>query len=408
MKLKTLVSSMALLSLVSTGAMAATHVASQAVANSGSDFWQGVMYRNQDNNGTMPTLADGQNKVTGSIDVDAYHADKRAGFTDSTTNNKSKYALNLNTAEIYFDWRANSTTTAHIAVDYDNQNSTKSTSEAEVTNSVALSEGYVTLAQGNLFLDAGLQYLRFGSSSHDSIMAPLTQDMSLTSTTAITGGVFGLNGFYADAGVFNGVPYGTGTDLADSQNSINGFTAEVGYAQNQGVNPFYGYNGLNTYLSYINDVAGTNAAQAIISTNTLAEQHPAIAFHAGYVSGPFQLLGNYVAVTKAFPDAIAPINGKGRKPSAYNVEADYSWNPIHIQTVALGYDGSAELGGLSDGSTYGPTAFPETRIALTYGYHLSKNVSLQGEYANEKDFSVANAGTGSSANVFVGRLKVAF
>lgn len=406
MKLKTLVGSMALLSLVSTGAMAATHVASHAVANSGSNFWQGIVYRNQDNNGTMPTLAAGQNAVSGLVEMDAYHADKRAGFTDSSANNKSKYSFNLNSAEIYFDWRANATTSAHFAIDYDNRTSAASTSEANAANNVSLSEGYVTLAQGNMFLNAGLQYLHFGSAAHRSILAPLTEDLSLTRTTAVTGGVFGLNGFYADAAVFNGVPYGTGTSLTDSQNRINGFTAEVGYAQNQGVNPFYGYNGLNTYLDFINDIAGTNAGQAIVGTTALADQHPAVAFHAGYVSGPFQVLGNYVAVTKDFDAGKVAISAA--KPATYGVEADYSWNPLHIQTIALGYDGSDNLVGITDSASYGPSASPQTRIALTYGYHVNQNVSLQGEYANEKDYSTADGASGESANVFVGRLKVAF
>lgn len=425
MKLKTLVSSMALLSLVSTGAIAATHashVPGNAVANSGSDFWQGIVYRNQDNNGTISSLATGQNKLTGLLEVDAFHSDKRGGFTNTTANNKAKYALSLHTAEMYFDWRANNVTSTHFAVDYDNQQVSRNTNSIQYIQDLSLSEAYATLQKGNLFLNAGLQYLRFGSASHDSIMAPMTEDFSLTSTTALSGGIFGLNGFYADASVFNGVPYGTGTALTDHQNSINGFAAEVGYAQNQGVNPFYGFNGLNTYFDYINDVADTNLVKTMSTSagaTALAEQHPAMAFHVGYVSGPFQLYANYVALTKKFETTEYTINGTAAKPSAYALEADYSWNPMHIQTIALGFEGSNDAAGITSNVAYGPTSTPKTRISLTYGYHLNKNVSLQGEYANEKDYATSDVadfgngtsgytGTGESANVFVGRLKVAF
>lgn len=419
MKLKTLVASMALLSLASTGAMAVSQVAGPAVANSGSDFWQGIVYRNQDNNGTMPKLAHGQSKVTGLAEMDVFNTDKRLGFTEDGVNNKSKTRMNLNTAEVYYDWNVNEMTSAHFAVDFDNNaviRTTKTTSQT--INDLSLSEGYVTLAQGNLFLNAGVQYLRFGSASHSSLLSPIAEDLSLTNTTAISGGVFGLNGFYADASIFNGAPYGSSLkDANDTDNSINGYTAEIGYAQNQGVNPFYGYDGMNVYLDYINDAADTGAFQTIITTygtahttagwSYLKEQHPAVALHAGYVSGPFQVAANYVSVTKAI-DEFVLANGSAAKPSSYGVEADYSWNTMNIQTIALSFDGSKDLGGVIDTTSYGPNTTPETRIGLTYGYHINKNVSLQGEYANEKDYGLSDGGTGKSANVFVGRLKVAF
>ncbi len=400
MKLKTLVGSMALLGLVSTGAFAATaQKVTNESANAGNDFWKSVIYRNQDNNGTMPTVAQGGFKVTGEVATDYFHSDRRSGFADE----KGKSGFNLHTAELYFDAQVNNMVSAHAALDYDANLPNTGTG---TNSSTSLTEAYATLKQGNLFLNAGLQYLNFGSTSHDTLLVPVVEQLTTINTTSLDFGIMNLGGFYADAALFNGAAYGTdASKIKDTANKANGFTVELGYAMNQGANPFYGFNGLNAYVDYINDVADTNLVKAT-GAGALSQQHPGVALHAGYVTGPFQLTADYVTVTKAIDEY--KINNSAVKPSAYNLEADYSWNTMNVQTVTLALGGAKNAAGLPDNAAYGPTSTPETRVSLTYGYHLSPEVLVQGEYANEKDFSTGNGGTGKSANILVGRLKVAF
>lgn len=433
MKLKTLVGSMALLGLMSTGVSAAVvaQTTGHAVANTGSDFWKGVMFRNQDNNGTMPTLAAGQYKVTGEVAMDYFHSDRRLSFADTKPNNKGESMFALHTAELYFDYNINDMASAHVALDYDNNTLTTDSSKGTESKSTdtytisatTLTEAYATLKQDNYYLNAGLQYLNFGSAAHDTILTPLVEEFAQVNTVALTGGAFNLGntGLYANASVYNGAPYGSdNTEAAtDSKYNAHGLSAELGYAMNEGVNPFYGFNGLNTYVDYLSDVADTGGAQVVRQTTgtNLPSKHYGVAAHVGYVTGPFQVYADYVAVMKEFEKTTYSINGDSAKPSAYGIEADYSWNTANVQTISLAFDGTKDAAGLQESGAYGPTGMPENRISLSYGYHVSKQVVLQGEYANEKDYgtgtsyalgSNTGAGTGKSANLFVGRLKVAF
>lgn len=405
MKLKTLVGSMALLGIVSTGAFAAnTADTGHAVANVGNTFWQGVVNRNEDNNGSTPQLSNGQSKLTGELKTDVYHSSKRTNFSEGGTNADGKTRFNLDTAELYFDSQLNNMTSAHVALDYDGSNT--------------LSEAFATMTHGMFYVKAGLQYLNFGSVMHDSIITPITQELTESDTTAVSLGAMNISGFYANVALFNGAAYGaTGSDqLAEKQNNINGMQAELGYAMNQGMNPFYNYNGLNVYLDYMNDLADTNAISALktAASAQFTEQHPGIAFHAGYATGPFQVYVDYVMSSKKFTEF--KVDGSDADPYAYNVEADYSFRQRYIQTVTLNFGGSKDLPGLTDNAAYGPTVMPKTRMGVTYGIRLNKNVSLQAEYANEKDYgtgttttpAVTNTPTGNAANIFVGRLKVAF
>jgi hypothetical protein len=86
MKLKTLVSAMAVLGVISTAAMADAGQA--APFNQGNDsnaFWSSIVNRNQDNAYAV-TLQPGQTKVTAEIATDLSYNSHRAGYSSNGGN----------------------------------------------------------------------------------------------------------------------------------------------------------------------------------------------------------------------------------------------------------------------------------------------------------------------------------
>jgi hypothetical protein len=432
MKLKTLVSSLAIAGLMSTSAFAATHtaVAGHTTTNDMNAFWQSVSMRNQDNNGHMITgLQAGQSKVSGELAMSIYHADRRSGkFAGSTTLKQSTTRFALPAAEMFYDAQVNAMTSVHLGVDYVTSTTTDNTT-TDNTTTVTLPEAYAHFSHGKFYVNAGRQYLNFGDTAHDTITTPVVEALSETSANALTVGAVNLHGFYANASLFNSAAtYGnTSTNQQENNtNAITGMTAELGYAMNQGMNQFYGYNGLNLYVDYLSNLEDTNAVVAANAANNKTKYHdavPGMAFHAGYATGAFQVSANYVMANKKFADADKlSFTGQDAKPSAYNLEGDYSWMTTHRQEVALTFGQTEQMLGMGINTNVAGYSFamPKTTIGIGYNYYVSKNVELQGEYLSLADYSTSKnggdstskttltKGTGDTANAFAAQIKVKF
>ena len=446
MKLKTIVRSMAVLGLVGTSAFAAPHVQvahHSAVAAKHDSFWQSVTYRNQDNAG-LQNLTVGQTKVTGEVAAKLTHADKGGktnktaeGSTDVLTGYNSNSAttnLDLSTANLYIDSRVNDFASVHVALDLTGNAQASEVSDnngnPEITNGNKtnyLSEAYASLNHGHYYANIGHQYLNFGSAAHNTISTPVVETLTAIDVDAVSFGAVDFGGVYADASLFKGVPAGNSTannnggddDFNNSSNGMAGYTFELGYAMDQGANDYYGFNGVNVYVDYLDDMQNLASIQAILSSqptsgkNTkhfLAKKAPMLAAHIGYATGPFQVAANYAQVmndlTNEGADAVTP----DTKFGAYNLEADYSFGMQHVQTVSFDYEGTQYLSGFQLSSS---AAFdtPETRMGLGYAYHLSKAAAVEVEYMNDKDYSkdaTPRAGSGESVSTILAEFKVAF
>ena len=412
---------MVVLGVVSTGAFAAPAKAMKGSTDQA--FWQGVVDRNQDNAYMVTGLRPGQMKVTGELKTDLTY-NKKGGVNDAGNKgyaaDKSATKLSLNTAELYFDYKLNNFAKAHVAVDYD-YNNVLGSSNFNNKKEFFFPEAYVTLSNDNLFAKVGRQYLNFGSTSHDSISTPVTQALSQTDTTAVTVGVYNLNGFYIDGALFNGVAEGKTADkYAKSANNLHGYTLEAGYAMNAAD---YNFNLYVDYLSNMGNVAVVNAYVNNTLSTTSVKKLPAVALHGDFTTGPFTVKANYVMATKKLQSVVGSTTTDHGKPQAYSVEGDYNFMPK--QTVTLGFEGTKQAAGLLPlGSTTtsntgvitaNTDAFqlPKTRLLAAYSYDLAKNVTLQGEFTHDKDYGVDTThayknGTGKSNNTVTARLKVAF
>ena len=440
MKLKTLVSSMVVLGVVSTGAFAAPAKAMKGSTDQA--FWQGVVDRNQDNAYMVTGLRPGQMKVTGEVKTDLTY-NKKGGVGEvnppslsgydqskSTTNkkggvgevnppslsgydqSKSTTKLSLNTAELYFDYKLNDFASVHVAVDHDYNNVTGSINVNK--KEFFFPEAYVTLSRDNLFAKVGRQYLNFGSTSHDSITTPLTQVLSQTDTTAVTVGAYNLSGFYVDGALFNGVKEGDNvTKYTKSTNNVHGYTLEAGYAMKAAD---YNFNLYVDYLSNMANVAAVNVYTTAVLAGDSVKKIPGVALHGDFTTGPFTVKANYVMATKKF-EAVSNTGQttSAGKPQAYSLEGDYHFMPA--QTVTLGFEGTKQAAGIYPfGGSTATYAFqlPKTRLLAAYSYDLAKNVTLQGEFTHDKDYSGSDTnkswevGTGKSNNTVTARLKVAF
>jgi hypothetical protein len=435
MKLKTLVGSMMVLGLVSGSAFAAAPVADP---NGDAAFWaNNVTFRNQDNSDGVVALQTGQTKITGAVATTAAYNTKRSSYATNTTtpgNDDGSLGLSLSIAELYLDSQVNDWTSVHIAMDYDPMFPSYSLSTAGDTANPTYSsagtgmffpEAYATFTHNNMFAKVGRQYANFGSTMRDSLSMTLVAQLATVNASGVTVGIQNVDGFYADAFIYQGTPYGS-TDsgvndyatINSNASMVHGYSLDLGYAHNQGTNVFYGNNGYNAYVDYIGNIADTLSfmADRDAQTNTHAtplKQVGGLAVHGDYTTGAFQVLADYVTAVAKFN---AGASGLGyvpgatttdsNQPSAYGVQAAYAWNENLKQRLTLGYEGTAGAAGVR--SFYSNFTLPEMRMLVSYDIKPMANVDVAAEYTNDKDYSIANSGTGESNNTVQARLKVVF
>lgn len=441
MKLKTLVGSMMVLGVVSTGVIAApstpeagnkakdavavpedttkavTDVAEQA-------FWTSIIDRNQDNAYLVPNLSSGQVKLSGLITV-------------NNTANKfdlAKSDLSENDEELYVDARANDFTTFHLALAYGLDNTIKYLNGSDTTDAgnakkkLYIPEAYAKMTYGNFFAKVGQQYINFGSTSHQSISTPLTQILSQTDQLAITLGMKNVHGLYGGASLYKGADYGSHiktdskSDATEGKkNKFKGYAIDLGYALH---NNSYS---ANVYAGYISNMLDVNAldfrfSDAIGDKSVQATQKavPAVAVHGDMTVGPVQLSANFVSAIKKFDAADYALYGTSKKdeelkPLAYGLEANYTFMPK--QTITLGFQGTKNAGGLNP-YDFARHQMPKQRLLAAYTYQLSDHVSLAAEYDRDTQYSSGASfqlgkkeravGSGKIDNTILAKLKVAF
>lgn len=425
---------MVVLGIVSTGAFAAPAKAIKGSTDQA--FWQGIVDRNQDSAYMVTGLRPGQMKVTGEVKTGLTY--KKGGLENgavlpnpntSYDRNKSITKLNLNSAELYFDYKVNNFAKVHVAVGrgYSNVPNSSGLVATPASEQFFFPEAYVNLSHDNFFAKIGRQYLNFGSTSHHSISTPLTQDLSESVQTAVTLGAYNFNGFYVDAALYNGAAQGrNNNNFVKSANNVHGYTLEAGYAMNTAD---YNFNLYVDYLSNMVDVTSVNVyagnkvpqTSSHVATGSI-KATPAVALHGDFTTGPFTVKADYVMAT----DKIQTVTKAGLtkdygKPQAYSLEGDYRFMPA--QTVTLGFEGTEQaariypLGsGTSNTNAAGVTSvdgfqLPKTRLLAAYSYDLSKHVTLQGEFTHDKDYGVDNtnaykSGSGKSNNTATDRKSV--
>ena len=426
MKLKTIVSAMAMLGLMGTSAFAATQTASNTTNNTGylnqDSYWMNIINRNQDNAYLVIQPA-GSTKFSAFFTVDYVYNQKRSGYSEKDGN-----ANIFASPEVYFDAQVNNWTSLHFALEsgantiggysYGDDKTAPTLSSNFGQSQLFFDEAYATFTYNNFFAKVGQQYGNFGTTMKNSITATLPQQLASMAQTGVTLGAVTKQGFYGDVFIYQGSPYGYQAASPDKYSEINrngsvihGYVVDAGYALNQGQNAFYGNNGGNFYIDYIGNLADSLTMLNTLKNNTPAKQVAAVALHADYATGPFQVMADYVNALSSFSTNAVSFNNAEARPSAYGFQASYSWNPNMVQSVTLGYGATQQALGIN--SFASSVNLPSYNVLASYSISPIKNVKLRADYVYSKDYSAddtsgATSGTGNANSTIDARIQVLF
>jgi hypothetical protein len=257
---------------------------------------------------------------------------------------------------------------------------------------VDLDEGTITL--GNLekfplYLTAGKMYVPFGAFESNMISDPLTLELGENRESAAQIG-FEATGFYGSFYAFNSDINEIGDD-----DEIKSFGADAGYGLE------YDNMVLELGGGWINNIASSESLTDYFGGSAEIQDYPAgLTAHLTLNYGPFMFIGEYLGALDAFDASELDFNGRGAKPSAWDLEAAYTREIKGKETTfAVGYQKTDEALALE---------LPEERILGCIGVVIWKNTSLALEYLHDEDYSVADGGTGNDANAATLQLAVVF
>lgn len=230
----------------------------------------------------------------------------------------------------------------------------------------------------------GQTYMPFGNYDTHMVSDPLTLDVGESREVAIQLGVatFGVTG---TAYVFNG-------DLDDDEGSkINDYGAFLGF------NKEFDWGALSLGLGYISSFGESDTLQEGI---TFSDSVSGAAANTRFDIGSFSIIGEYVGANSRFELDDYEFAGNGAKPSAFNIEAGYTFNTAGKESIiSIAYQGSRESIAIG---------LPESRAMIGYAISLMRNTGLLFEYAYDTDYSIADGGTGENASRLLGQLAVVF
>lgn len=239
----------------------------------------------------------------------------------------------------------------------------------------------------HVMFDFGQIYVPFGAYETQMISDPLTLEIGETRETVAMAS-FVYNGFTGGAYLFNG-----DTTEAGDDNVID----------NSGLFASYAFEGNDFHfggrLGYINDLSDSDTLQDTVGS-TVVDSVGAYSASTIINTGPFTIIGEYLAASDNFASSELAFNGQGAEPSAFNVEAGFNFDLSGKEAnVALGYQETEEAVGLG---------LPEKRVLAAFSVAIMNNTSLSFEVANDEDYSVADGGTGDDSTTVTGQLAVEF
>lgn len=355
--------------------------------------------------------------ISGLANIDTTFANRDPAFSSGVNNGFNRIALN--TADLYIDATLNDYVKTHIGFQYSNNLTTGSLTQ----NTVNLEEAYATIgnfAMYPVYLRAGKEVLPYGQFDRHPIIPTTAQMLTQTTDVAATLGFVADNGFNGSVSGFQGPTQPQVANYA-TKTQFNDFTAHVGYTGDlQSLNMQLG-------LDYINNVGDTDymnpsiiASQvqtvtvnnaSVIALNNV-NKVGGLAAYALFRYNAFDFGGHYATALTSFNYTAANQYGSsatlalsGVKPSAWDAGAGYSF-------ATMGYDSRFGLSyqGSKNAAAIRTTVYdvPKSRYAADYTVNLWTNTQLGLELRRDKDYSVADGGTGNFSNAGVIRLAVQF
>lgn len=307
-----------------------------------------------------------------------------AGANDPDTGDRSS-DLVVATAEIGIAAQINDWIGSEITLLYEEDETDLEVDVATVT---------IAHPEGPWFVIAGQQFVPFGSYETNLVSDPLTLEIGEARETAVVAGIE-ANGFSGGVYVFNG-------DLdAGGDSDIDAFGGFAGYRQEGEAG------GFAVNLGYISDIGDANGLQDTIQENiALAmvdydDQVAGVTVDAMLIRGPFTFIAEYTRATDRFDINELAFRGRGAQPSAFNLEAGYSFTLAgRAATFAVAYQETDEAVALG---------LPQQRVAAALAVDVLDNTTLSFEWAHDDDYSAADGGTGENGgDTLTGQLAVEF
>ena len=313
--------------------------------------------------------------ISGLIEVEAGHVSPYTGDAESD--------IILATFELGIEAQINDWVKATASLLYEQDETDLEVDVASITIANADATPF--------FITAGQIYVPFGAFETNLVSDPLTLEIGETRESAVQAG-FVSGDFLGSLYVFNG------DNKIDGKNRVGSWGANLGYAHEQDGSAW----GLG--VGYISDLGDSDSLQEVIDENLAgvdpADRTAGWTLNATAKLGPVTLIGEYLTAADEFDTGSLDFDGTGAKPSAWNLEAGFSFPVLGRESVAaLAYQGTREAVGL---------ALPEERLMLGWSVEVFERTSLSLEWAHDKDYAVSDGGTGESADTFTAQLAVEF
>ena len=290
--------------------------------------------------------------------------------------------ISLATVELALNAAITDWTSGHILLKY------------EDGANLDIDEGTITLGNTSefpLYLTVGKMYVPFGDFTSNMVSDPLTLELGETNEDTLQIGF--------EKGLFYGSIYG-----------FNGAVKETGkddMARNLGANLGFGFandnSALDTGIGWISNIGESNGLSeglALGPDNDIQGQVGGLSAHLSYNFDAYGLIAEYVKASDSFAATELNFNGRGAKPSAWNLELSTTTNVMERETTfAIGLQGSKEATALG---------FPETRYLGSVNISLMDYTNLALEYIHDKDYKTNDGGTGDSAQSVTMQLAVEF
>jgi hypothetical protein len=278
-------------------------------------------------------------EFTGVIEVEAAWEDPDNGDSQSSTT--------LATAELGIAARIASAVSAELVLLY----------EDDGAEDLDVDVAAITLAPGDAWsLRAGQFYLPFGVYETQMISDPLTLELGEIRETALQAdfniGILSVSGYLFD-----------GDASEDGNGKIDNFGVDLSLTQE-----FERFS-FSADLGYLNDIGDSDGL--IAHAGPVHQRVAGYAFSASVTSGPFTLIGEYLAAKDSFASGI--------EPSAYNLEAGYGFQLAGLEAnAAFGVQGTDEAD---------PLGLPESMVIAALSMGIYENTVLAFEFAESEDYA---------------------